>query len=87
MPLYFFHIQNAEYVADETGIDLRDIAGARNEMARAAGGIIASDLQGGASTADFTIYLEGADREKLLELTITAVMGGGQLAALAPPER
>ena len=40
MPRYFFHVDNGEFVPDETGIDLPDLHAARREAVRAAGEMI-----------------------------------------------
>ncbi|RLP26346.1 hypothetical protein [Mesorhizobium sp. YM1C-6-2] len=40
MPRYFFHVDNGEFIPDETGADLPDLQAARREAVRAAGEMI-----------------------------------------------
>ena len=40
MPRYFFHVDNGEFIPDETGTDLPDLQAARREAVRAAGEMI-----------------------------------------------
>jgi hypothetical protein len=40
MPHYFFHVDNGEFVPDESGTELPDLDAARREAVRAAGEMI-----------------------------------------------
>ena len=44
MPRYFFHVDNGEFIPDETGTELPDLYAARREAVRSAGEMI-DDVQ------------------------------------------
>ncbi len=45
MPRFFFHVIDGRTLVDNSGVELPDVAAARNEAIRSAGAILASEGQ------------------------------------------
>jgi len=72
MSLYFMHVANDRGVTiDETGRDFEGDEPAIAEASRAAGAILADELQAGAEGVSIKVYLERADRHRIATVSVS----------------
>ena len=72
MSLYFLHVANDRgIVIDEAGRDFDGDELAIAEASRAAGAILADELQSGAEGVSLKIYVEHADKRRVATVSVS----------------
>jgi len=72
MSLYFMHVANDRGIAiDETGRDFEGDELAIAEASRAAGAILADELQAGADGVSLKVYVEHVDKRRVATVSVS----------------
>ena len=77
MPRFYIHLLSDDLDAhDEEGMDLPDMAAAREEACRSAREVVAFEIKGGKDVVTFCLHVDDETGAKIMEIPIVATVAG-----------